>query len=358
MKNLHLSGWVLLMVLFFGCNESKDEINEMSVEVEKIQLYSDFLSNDLGFNPDNFVYDPAMKAFVISGDGVFPLTSIDNWMEIFKEGKENTEGSRIDQQRASIVVSNFKVAKIEYFVESDILSTDWYTAIVDATTKWKNDVTSNVYFVRTTNSANADIVISDYTDNSTSTIAWAYLPSSTNKPGNTIKINRKYDYLSASKKLNAIAHEMGHTIGLTHTDESDYIHIPGTATPGNDNDSFMHSTVHDWLGFTTSDRLAIMAVYRRFIPSPARNASYSIVTGRALNITWYATPFPAGGTVNIYLYKNDVLYKTIATSYPQSNGSYAYTVPFDNSLVGQEMQVRIVKDGVMYGSGIFTYRPI
>jgi hypothetical protein len=68
--------------------------------------------------------------------------------------------------------------------------------------------------------------------------------------------------LSADEKIWAITHELGHIVGLKHTNESAGTYIPGT--PVSDPNSLMNSTLTVVLGgnwFTQGDYTAIHTLY-------------------------------------------------------------------------------------------------
>jgi len=103
------------------------------------------------------------------------------------------------------------------------------------------------------------IVIDSWEGNSTQGIANAYMASSTGQPGKAIFINTYFNNLSASKKINAMVHELGHNFGLTHTNE-----LKGTlisCTPLVDYDSVMFPITHEWTGFSVYDNIAISTLY-------------------------------------------------------------------------------------------------
>jgi predicted Zn-dependent protease len=90
-------------------------------------------------------------------------------------------------------------------------------------------------------------------------IARAYLPTSNGRPGVSVEINAYYNTLAANQKLFAITHELGHTIGFHHTNQTSGIYISGT--PQTDANSVMNSFVLPWNGFTAGDVRATQILY-------------------------------------------------------------------------------------------------
>lgn len=135
---------------------------------------------------------------------------------------------------------------------------DWKIAISEAITNW-NKVNSSINITTQNIKSNLTIVIDSWESNSTQGIANAYMASSTGQPGKAIFINTYFNNLSASKKINAMVHELGHNFGLTHTNE-----LKGTlisCTPLVDYDSVMFPITHEWTGFSVYDNIAISTLY-------------------------------------------------------------------------------------------------
>lgn len=111
----------------------------------------------------------------------------------------------------------------------------------------------------TTTSTTPDIIVRTFNNNATSTIAQAYYPDNYGNPGFEIDINLYYTYLTTTYKIFALTHELGHNLGLTHTDQSYGTLIPGT--PDVDANSVMNSVCLPWNGFTFYDVTAIKTLY-------------------------------------------------------------------------------------------------
>ncbi len=360
-KNYLIKSLIILFnIIIISCNQDETIIDESpTLKVPDIK-YSNFLKYKLNIDELNFEYNSEMEAYIIDGDGVFPITSIDNWIQEF-EGTELSKSTnnlveKSQQQSYSTTLDNSIVSQIAIYIESDVSGTTWQTAISDAIVKW-NSVGARVGFVETSTRSYADITITDYTDLDSNTIAWAYYPHSSTTPGREISINRKYDYLSSNRKLNAIMHEIGHTVGFRHTNTTDGDHITGTATSGNDNSSIMHSSIHGGTDFTYNDEVAIFKIYPSTYFSTPYSKTYSLLIERSITINW-SESFNPSTAINLEVYKNGSFYTTIVSNHRSK--SYTYTFPFNPTLVGDNMQIvgTVYQFGIkrdVYYSKIFTF---
>jgi hypothetical protein len=86
-------------------------------------------------------------------------------------------------------------------------------------------------------------------------------------PGSNVRIYNNHANLTLDEKILAITHELGHTIGLAHTDgtNTDEIQISGTAA--SDAFSYMNSTLilDSFSGFTNNDLIALRTMYPKAI---------------------------------------------------------------------------------------------
>lgn len=145
------------------------------------------------------------------------------------------------------------------------LPADWNTAMVQAIAQW-NSITSRISFfvnqalIPKNQGHYAWMDVAAYNDPATTTVAFANLPAINGiSPGQYIRINTAYNYLSAAEKLFTCVHELGHTIGYRHTDQTAGQLITGT--PVNDPASVMNAFVGPWGGFSAWDVFAQQKVY-------------------------------------------------------------------------------------------------
>ncbi|MGE9310982.1 M57 family metalloprotease [Niabella sp. CJ426] len=107
--------------------------------------------------------------------------------------------------------------RIDNSVPSNNGNLDWRNEVPQAIAVYNNLATSNIRFTLVT-SATADIVIKTGSYSATSSPARAPLPSGGN-PGSYVEINTSFTgTLSSIEKVYTLVHELGHCIGLKHTD--------------------------------------------------------------------------------------------------------------------------------------------
>jgi hypothetical protein len=143
-----------------------------------------------------------------------------------------------------------------------------------------NQLNLNITFQRTTNEADADIAILSFYENSNVLGYSAGFPSSNGDPATPIRLNTKY-YSSSTQRPDAItviAHEIGHAIGLRHTDYMQRrfscgvggnegasgvgaVYIPGTPKKGETNSYMLACSNNTDRPFTSGDRTALTTIY-------------------------------------------------------------------------------------------------
>ena len=147
---------------------------------------------------------------------------------------------------------------------------NWLTAIDAAVAAW-NALNYNVKFnvIAAANNTNPSGYINvDYgaTAGGTSEIARANYPSSNGGFGGFIRINSTYNLtaLTASARKFAIAHELGHAIGMAHTDTYDYSNVHSSIACGavnqTDANSVFKSAIpynQPWNDFTVCDKAVL-----------------------------------------------------------------------------------------------------
>jgi hypothetical protein len=260
------------------------------------------------------------------------------------------------QARVSDLVSTANVHSITVRVDASIPTSgddNWRGAVQAAIYEW-NNIHSHLYMTYTTNST-ADITVSS--DNgSLNDGDWEYISGqwywvwtlanaswpNGSKPGSTIIINLDTDsnraFSDDQKKYN-IVHEMGHCIGMRHTNwsglgESTGIGISGTPNSGSDPDpnSVMNggTALNSWNGFSTYDVVAIRALYPWIpisIDGPLSLESYNVGTDVTYYIdfgsaqpSWpcnWSISYNGGSSTSLPVYDPYITFSV-------ANGSYSY----------------------------------
>ncbi len=270
-------------------------------------------------------------------------------------------------QQGNIILSR-KVENIRVFVDAS-LGSAWGDVMPQALKMWANVPDCKVNFTQVEYSpayaTGNDIVVSKDVNGTVpwNAMALAEFPKF-GSAGPTILVSAGYvNTFSYNLKLWILAHELGHCMGLMHTNEG--ISTGGTilpGTPSSDPASIMNSSYETQGGviaLSANDKVGIKYMYPylpldKWITYPEGkygsdpiypNSGYSINT-TAINIQWNKnlvnTP-----TVRLELYKNDVLKQVIATAAPNTGSYFAEVGPYLD-MVGTEyaffVQIKIISN--------------
>ncbi|GAA4277993.1 zinc metalloprotease [Aquimarina mytili] len=250
--NLFLYAFLSLIILS-GCEKNEIETIE-NQELQKSKTIQKLL--EIGFSNDEIIDNG--KYFLVQDDVVYPY----DWAKELNEtsGKQRFNGIPISPNNTVIGIylaqETFHTLSLRRALEEVI----WYHNRLNNRTKF--------YL-----SGLGPVVIS--ADNSIfpGFCAQASAPRIVNGegvPGGFININEDYmverDYTSNDELKLILAHELGHIVGLNHTNQSFGQLIPGT--PQSDPGSIMISNNCgvNWNGYTNFDKLALETIYT--LPPP------------------------------------------------------------------------------------------
>jgi len=265
---------VFLVVMTQSCKKS-DLAKEETLSQEELQQLKTFVATSTGLPITSVEFNSAKKYFVAGNDIIITLANA-------RQRLKNTEISpgspeRTGQRIYTYTVTPTNVANIAIYADNTVPS-DWLTALDLAIANW-NSTNSHVYMKRVTATTTTvttgkgkkkttttttvppvyNIIVKTLYDAATSMVAQAYLPYWNGTVGNQVDINTHYNYLSSSYKIFTLTHELGHSIGFTHTDGTFGNLVPGT--PDTDPNSVMNSIVLPWNGYTAYDITAVNTIY-------------------------------------------------------------------------------------------------
>nr|WP_321357258.1 M57 family metalloprotease [uncultured Draconibacterium sp.] len=249
--------WTFLLIILFSCTND---------DLEKIHLDHESDSNvlnrivGLGFSESDIVeYD---DYYLVEGDIVF------------LKSDTISSSTQLKQARTYNIVTN-SLIKVYLDLNFSTLNSIMSSALDEAISSY-NAVGSNLTFVRTTDQNKANIIISRDNNLGAGVCGRGGFPFVDGRPYNSVLISETtlvtYDLASYDQLVFLLVHEMGHNIGLRHTNWSELgesagstgaIQIPGT--PSNDANSVMtgYSCGFAWNGFSGFDRIALLTMYPR-----------------------------------------------------------------------------------------------
>ncbi|HEU0112221.1 MAG TPA: M57 family metalloprotease [Flavisolibacter sp.] len=265
---------ILLVLLAPSCKKADlQQEQEITISKERIEELRNSIAASTGAPLAEVEYKAAERSFSVSNDA---LITVQDAEARFPQSANVVGGSSGSQQRVySYTVSRTNATNIVCYADATVPA-EWLTALDQAIANW-NATNSLVVMKRvtaitttkpgkgkkpgttTTTVPEHDVLITTMYNNTSNVIAQAYYPSYDGSAGHKVQINTYYNYLNASYKTFAITHELGHTIGFTHTNQTYGSLIPGT--PETDPNSVMNSTVLPWNGFTSYDVIAVRTIY-------------------------------------------------------------------------------------------------
>lgn len=298
-KKRNLLKYLLFLapVILFACKESIVETTPELLDPEIEAMKKVLVEN--GFPEDLIVYQG--EYFVVDQDIIITKEHVNAFSK-----KSSSPGTLHQRQAHGLsgqidLVSRQNVSHITVAPQSDVPN-DWKTALQNAINNW-NATPSLVNFVyQATPDDEEDVLVKLFDlENCDSLLYpicaknwfWAQaMPPSNDKPGSLILIDLDFTPKAnlPSQKEEIMTHELGHIIGLRHTDwasrgETSAFTIP--YTPSSDANSVMNSGtggLRSWNGFSYYDEVAVRVLYPTSLSQPTVIVQSSSVNGFFLNV--------------------------------------------------------------------------
>ena len=303
--------------VFFSVSSCKDsEVSPKETEsttttiAPEIQSKIDWIKSK-GFAGKEVLYEEG--TFIVDGDIMMREQDVDARMKGGKPGNGKNAQRRSQYLVDAEKVTNIKVAFLDqnkfspsYMSSCGYETSDsyspvdgaWEKAFADAIEVWNNAGSLVNFAIVPYSSGNYDIAVYRVLSNCPKAAALASSPTSSNEPGLRIHINYNFDDIvdpydqlnavgKAKVKLNTAIHELGHTIGLQHTDKEKKnnqgqvidSHIFGTPELGGDPASIMiwqADAANPATVLSADDIIAVQELYPLPVVHRASIASYLI----------------------------------------------------------------------------------
>ncbi|WP_221391553.1 M57 family metalloprotease [Dyadobacter sp. NIV53] len=228
-----------------------DQVEVTPVDVVDYSIMKSYLIRYYGFK-DLVETD---ESFVAEGDIVFDKKDYKLYGKLPANARH--------YQYSGGIITKVKVVNVRF---ASSVSSEWGTAVKAAIVQW-NSLDGEIEFKYSTTAQANEILVSSKSLGRSSVIAQAYFPWNGLPAPQGIQINSDFIYRNnfpAAMKVETMVHEMGHILGIGHTDvSSSYMsYISLTGCSGKDPESVMQPVLtQGWNGFSSCDKKAFAKLY-------------------------------------------------------------------------------------------------
>lgn len=359
--------FLTLIVGLSACSNEREENIPNEDPVAKVVSGEDLvIIAKLGF--DISEVEDMGDYYLVEGDIAIPKENIPGYAKAIAEA----DTSRLKQARSTYLVSVSNITDIKVKIDASLYSvSNWRQATLDAISYYNNAL-SNVRMREVTSGQDITIKAGSLAGN---VCGEGGFPSADGKAYPYIDLSTEYNSLTQSQKAFLIAHELGHCIGLRHTNwytpsdseykEPDAIQIPGTPSKDNpltggsaynpDPSSVFNGRTcgYAWAGFSNYDLMALRTLYS---PSFAIKSDNMIACVNENVVYTLSGNIPADATITWQGTQNATLVSGQATKSATFKVSgYAYAKV--QAVITRGTSVTVENSGVWVGPPRFVGSP-